>query len=410
MRNKTIFVMFLLACILSFFFSLKEVYAIAKTSSSAVVNTFTVQETATVTYKYTYVDEHGVSSVIQPDINTIEFVGTVINLQPIQISQPYAYIQYIINGQDYTGNTYTISNNTVIEQVYHEVVYTLHFESDGGTTYPDRVIFAGQPIGNLPTPIKESCLIEGTGTYDERACSYGFEFVGWYTDSGFTNAFDPTSSPTGDVTVYALWNGIYYYYNFGGQYEFDGVDDILNSHVRLLNEENIDRDFDLTFEIISEDVNYNKNSGKQQPTIMNAKNEGNNTYPGFVARNNTGDSTGTIHNKGRFSSNSSGFNNSETTVLPADIPLHYHYKRRNGLVTLTVTSNGEVVNNIEDKVVYDQNSSQIAAYRESFTYSDIEVTFGDATKNGQPMGRYWKGTLADMKVVVYKEGDTPTDE
>jgi len=410
MRNNKILIVFLLACILSFFCPIKKVSAIAMTNSQSIVNTFTISNTASVTYKYTFVDLNGNRTQLQADTTTTEYNGTVIDLQAIQLNQTAAYIQNIINGQDYNGNTYTINGNTVIEQVYHELVYTLHFESDGGTSYSDRVIFPNQAIGDLPTPIKEGCLIEGSGTYDERSCSYGFEFVGWYTDSGLTNAYDPTMVPTSDVTVYAKWNGIYYYYNFGGQYEFDGVDDILDTHVKLLNEQNIDRDFDLTFEIVVEDVAYNSTSNSTQPTIMNAKDEGDSKYPGFVVRNNTRETHGKIYTKGRFSSSGSGFNNYEKNIYPSGIPLSYHFKRRNGLVTVTIESNGTVLTDYDNVTIYDQNASQVASYRSSFTYSETSVTFGNATKNGSPMPRYWKGTLANMKVVVYKEGDTPTDE
>ena len=87
MRNNKILIVFLLACILSFFYPIKKVSAIAMTNSQSVVNTFTISNTATVTYKYTFVDLNGNRTQLQADTTTTEFNGTVIDLQAIQLNQ-----------------------------------------------------------------------------------------------------------------------------------------------------------------------------------------------------------------------------------------------------------------------------------------------------------------------------------
>ncbi len=408
MKKIKICFVFLLICMLSFFFDTKEVKAYIFTQSSPVVNTFTVQGMAQVTIKYTFVNLDGTTYSLQSDVVDDYFIGAEINLTSIQLSGVVcARIGNEINGSTYNSTTYTVQGATVIEQFYYQQVYDVTFHYNNGTLDSTRLGFYNQPLGTLPEPTREACATQGNDTYENRQCEYVYLIEGWYYDSGLTQLADATDLVTGDVDLYAKWNAVYYHYHLGGEIEFDGIDDILDSDVKLMSDENLNRDFDLTFTIVSQNSDYNYNSGKAQPTIMNAKDEGNSKYPGFVVRNNSGINAGgsasdygKVWTKGRWSASGSGTNNYSHDMrdLAENETYTYEFKRRNGIVTCSVTSSTRGVR-FSDDPVYDQS------YWTLNQHSEETVTFGDAMKNDNPMGRNWKGKLANIKIKIYVEDE-----
>ncbi|WP_431029989.1 InlB B-repeat-containing protein [Lysinibacillus sp. LZ02] len=70
-----------------------------------------------------------------------------------------------------------------------ETVYTLSFESNGGSTITTRSIISHYKVTEPSDPIKE-----------------GYTFAGWYTDAALTKAWDFTKDfITGHTTLYAKW-------------------------------------------------------------------------------------------------------------------------------------------------------------------------------------------------------------
>ena len=67
-------------------------------------------------------------------------------------------------------------------------VYTVTFETDGGTQIDGQSVTAGEMVVKPQNPEKT-----------------GFEFDGWYTDSELTAAYDFTTEVTSDFTLYAKW-------------------------------------------------------------------------------------------------------------------------------------------------------------------------------------------------------------
>jgi uncharacterized repeat protein (TIGR02543 family) len=77
--------------------------------------------------------------------------------------------------------------------------YTITFETNGGTTFPDIEVATELP-NPLPIPTKS-----------------GYTFRGWYYDSDFTNEALAGDPLTGDVTLYAKWQKNYrIFYNSNG--------------------------------------------------------------------------------------------------------------------------------------------------------------------------------------------------
>ena len=103
---------------------------------------------------------------------------------------------------DFTTN---VNANLTLYAGWHDTVekYTVSFDLgyDGATEIPSQLIVKNNKVTKPADP--------------ERS---GFEFVGWYKENTFTNAFDfSTELITADTTIYAKWNQIYqvtYNYNY----------------------------------------------------------------------------------------------------------------------------------------------------------------------------------------------------
>ena len=74
------------------------------------------------------------------------------------------------------------------EYYYRKKVYTVSFNSNGGTSCPSQSVKYKNKVP-LPSPTKT----------DNK-------FMGWYTDSALKNKFDPNTQITGNVTLYAKWD------------------------------------------------------------------------------------------------------------------------------------------------------------------------------------------------------------
>lgn len=100
---------------------------------------------------------------------------------------------YLFLGWETTeGDNFSASvmpNNDVTLVARWEKLYSLTFNSNGGTTYPMEYKRAGSTI-SLPTPVRS-----------------GYEFVAWKTTSGTT--FTEAIMPARDLVLVAAWNKIY---------------------------------------------------------------------------------------------------------------------------------------------------------------------------------------------------------
>ncbi len=65
---------------------------------------------------------------------------------------------------------------------------TVSFNSNGGSSVPDRLVETYQPTSKPANPTKVNML-----------------FVGWYEDASLTKAFDFNTPIVGNITLYALW-------------------------------------------------------------------------------------------------------------------------------------------------------------------------------------------------------------
>lgn len=98
----------------------------------------------------------------------------------------------------YTSNEYktawdfdknTVSADTKLYAKWKSNFVTVKFETNGGGIIESQIIERGTTAKRPSDPSKDNC-----------------EFLGWFTDSGASNAFNFDSKVNEDITVYAGWN------------------------------------------------------------------------------------------------------------------------------------------------------------------------------------------------------------
>lgn len=87
------------------------------------------------------------------------------------------------------NNTTFGSDGTVITKApVTPSIYTVAFDSNGGTEVATESVTAGSKVTEPTAPIKE-----------------GYIFAGWYTDADLTSVYDFEQTVTGNITLYAKW-------------------------------------------------------------------------------------------------------------------------------------------------------------------------------------------------------------
>ena len=79
-------------------------------------------------------------------------------------------------------------NTGTLEPEPEQVVYTVTFDTDGGSEISAKSVNADEAVAQPDSPTKT-----------------GFVFDGWYTDSQLTTAWDFETKVTQDITLYAKW-------------------------------------------------------------------------------------------------------------------------------------------------------------------------------------------------------------
>jgi len=93
-------------------------------------------------------------------------------------------------GIQFTASTVVTGNITVYAKWTTSTVYTVTYDSQGGTSVSPQQVVSGGTVGTLPA--------DPTRT--------GYTFNGWYTGTGGTGTqFTASTTVTGNITVYAKW-------------------------------------------------------------------------------------------------------------------------------------------------------------------------------------------------------------
>ncbi len=291
----------------------------------------------------------------------------------------------------YTGNdtTYNELNSYLNFKFRRANSAYVTFEANGGMPVPQTLeLYIGDQIGTLPEPSKVICQSYGEGSYKDRGCTFVGEFLGWYLEPNFVTLVSDTYVVNADTTLYAKWHSYYEYYSHIPLIAFNGVNEYLDTGINLYSEDNINKDFDIVFDIVDIDYTYQASGAQQQPTIMNSKDESQGTYPGFVLRFNTSNSS-LLYSIYRWN-NSSGNKNFSTSALP----IHMEYKRRNGVITFSAYTDN--TNFYTDYTMYNQANWTMT------TYAKKNLVFGSSYNGSGTPFRFFKGSLANIEVTAYE--------
>ena len=261
-------------------------------------------------------------------------------------------------------NTFTIKSSAEITLKYYSVYNSTktQIKTPQVTTY------------TTSHQILLSDLLEGIVNYtDVKFYVDGVE----YTGSSYTVTKDATIEVD---LIYDSFSSIYVNLD---PITFDGTNH-LDTGVLYQTSDTYNTDYDIAFDIVYIDP-ANKTSGQEQPTIMNAKDEDHNLYPGNVVRLNTR-STDPVQLSGRWN------NTRVTKNLTTDgTVIHVVISRRGGVVK------GRGYNDTNDTgtfTYYNQANWQLDGF------TNNTVTFGARQYNGG-YDRYFIGTISNVQVLLH---------
>ena len=98
------------------------------------------------------------------------------------------------------GASYTVTGDINLYATWHPIgtiIYTVDFDSDGGTATASQDIVSGKQAFRPADPIRRGNI-----------------FIDWYSDSGFNSLYDFSKPVIGAITVYAKWEAIRYTVTF----------------------------------------------------------------------------------------------------------------------------------------------------------------------------------------------------
>ncbi|MBR0427683.1 MAG: InlB B-repeat-containing protein [Clostridia bacterium] len=241
--------------------------------------------------------------------------------------------------------------------------YTVIFDANGGTgTMDNQIIRENETISlSANTFENEDKLFDGWNTEpDGSGTNY----------SAGQSVKNLTKTENGIVDLYAIWSAKSYTKD---QYVFDGTD-YIDTGVYLFEEGTIDKDFEISFEIVDQTATQ-----KSQATFVNAMDETASPWPGIVYRYNSGTTDHQI-----------GANVNQNIKVETNLGKNIrkvNIKRTNGVIYLKLDDG-------DFETVLD-----MSALDKTF---HVPLTFGASlTGKGTPQ-RQFKGTLANLKVIVYE--------
>ena len=292
------------------------------------------------------------------------------------------------SGTSYPDN-YSITSNlgnaddviTLYAQWIEPVHYYVHFDPNGGTGSMNDQTFK---INGSPEPLSENTFTRTN-----------YVFKGWNTKADGTGTHyddqeevkDLSETDEDTITLYAEWWKIHY--SHIGNAVFNGTNStFIDTGVNVFNSTNIDKDFEIRFTFKSVDSDQFTYTSKQ-PTIFNIKDESNNRLPGLNLRF-QGTNTNSITVTGKWANNT---NNAPqiTSVDTNKAPIEFVFKRENGKITVKY-----IYNNFESQEYQVLNQNNWTLNQDFAT----NVAFGGYFDGNNQPGRFFKGTLADMIILM----------
>lgn len=343
------------------------------------------------TYKTLYLCHIGGTVVVSLNANGGDVEISQIRVQngdaigdlPVPTRNLYSFVGWYTGVSDgvQVTSTYVVDNDiTIYARWKKNPTYTITFDEVGGSIVEDMEIEQGSSIGKLPISNKTGLFLDGwylEDTYNTRVTKYyvpkkDTKLYAKWVETTFTKVFEQVGECTFNGSSKS---------NITGDECLDYADKkYIDTGISLYSEENIDRDYEVGFEI----VNYNAEDNLRQATIFNTKNEANG-YPGVVFRRKDVDSNLEFASR-KTSSNNQAF------LLPDSDVTSFTIYRIDGEIYYSLNGGEKVFSN------------DLTQFNPIF---DLTAWFGAAPVDGTAKSaqRIFTGTLKNMyiKLGTYQE-------
>lgn len=277
----------------------------------------------------------------------------------------------------------TLSDMSV--EIIEPPTYTIHYDANGGTGSMNNQEFTyndpAEPL-TANTFTRTNYVFKGWNT---AADGSGTHYDNEEEVRNLSNIDDDV------VTLYAEWWKIEFIRT--GDVVFDGTaNTFIDTGLNIFSSTNIDKDFEIRFTFKSVDSDQMQYiTGKQkQPTIFNAKDESNSTYPGMNVRF-SGNIT-TITPTYRWGGSTTNVGN----IAVSNKPIEFIYRRKSN-------NNNEKIITIEYKYNNYDSGERTTINQSSWSLNQpfaTNVAFGGYFDGSNQPGRFFKGTLADISIIM----------
>jgi len=254
-----------------------------------------------------------------------------------------------------------ITNNVLNSLINFDFVpvYNIEYVNITNNNYPTYALEGENLSFNFLKDIPGAVNIEGTTDYSYSNPTIAFNNI--------KNDIVVNNKCVGDNVVYCRT-----YYEFTGN-------NYLDTGVYLFNENNVNDNFELTFNIVEYGDNQN------YATMVNSLYEDHVTYPGFVYR-------------------SYVYNEDKRHELHANANSNFYDQKLDISTTNKVTI--VRINGILYFAANDNSLVQIQDFTNLNTYFDIPVTFGASMDAQKVPFRYFLGTLSNMQIKLLDDDIT----
>ena len=277
----------------------------------------------------------------------------------------------------------TLSDMSV--EIIELPTYTIHYDANGGTGSMNNQEFTyndpAEPL-TANTFTRTNYVFKGWNT---AADGSGTHYDNEEEVRNLSNIDDDV------VTLYAEWWKIEFIRT--GDVVFDGTaNTFIDTGLNIFSSTNIDKDFEIRFTFKSVDSDQMQYiTGKQkQPTIFNAKDESNSTYPGMNVRFN--ENITTITPTYRWGGSTTNVRN----IAVSNKPIEFIYRRKSN-------NNNEKIITIEYKYNNYDSGERTTINQSSWSLNQpfaTNVAFGGYFDGSNQPGRFFKGTLADISIIM----------
>ncbi len=336
----------------------------------------------------TYVENNSYTITFNPNGGEVdpEFIsvseGDAVGTLPTPTKTLHNFVGWytgLTDGVEVTSTYEPSDDIEIFARWQKKQVYTISFDTDGGSSVDDIEIEQGTAIGTLPVPTKAN-----------------MSFDGWYLESTYNTKVTSSYIPTESITLHAKWSDSTFPKVFEqiGACTFNGSSGTITGEncgdyvgqkyidtgIALYSETNKNKDYEIGFTINS----YTPADNESRATLMNTKLEATG-YPGVVFRRNDATDNFVLQSRKTSSANEQKTfaYNTVTSVKVYRISNEIYYSINGG-----------------DKVLL----NNLTEYNPTF---NLTTWFGAAPSNeaGTAAQRYLKGTLSNMyiKLGEYEE-------